>query len=128
MNSVPNSDSEQCTESKLGWVHQVHTLTQLARTGRAHCTQAGHVTAVSWRAGCCIVSPAPAVSQAWLAVSRIVLPCRAPCREPSAQYRGASYAVSQPCCCRIIGRVATHPSGQALLLSQYNRLYRDTPR
>ena len=26
MNSVPNSDSEQCTESRLGWVHRVHTL------------------------------------------------------------------------------------------------------
>ena len=26
MNSGPNSDSKQCTESKLGWVHQVHTL------------------------------------------------------------------------------------------------------
>ena len=29
---VQNSDSEQCTESKLGWVHQVHTLAQAART------------------------------------------------------------------------------------------------
>ena len=26
MNSVPNSDSEQCPESKLGWVHRVRTL------------------------------------------------------------------------------------------------------
>ena len=26
MNSVPNNDSKQCTESKLGWVHRVHTL------------------------------------------------------------------------------------------------------
>ena len=36
MNSVRDSDSEQCTESKLGWVHHVHTLTQAARPGRAH--------------------------------------------------------------------------------------------
>ena len=41
MNSVPNSDSKQCTESKLGWVHQVHTLAYPARTGRAHCAHAG---------------------------------------------------------------------------------------
>ena len=25
MNSDPNSDCEQCTESKLGWVHSAHT-------------------------------------------------------------------------------------------------------
>ena len=43
-----NSDSEQCTKSKLGWVHQMHTLAQPARTGHAHCAQASHVAAVSW--------------------------------------------------------------------------------
>ena len=52
MNSVPNSDSEQCTKSKLGWVHQVHTLTQPVRTGRAHCSRwapcRGVRCAVSW--------------------------------------------------------------------------------
>ena len=30
MNSVPNSDSEQCTETKLNCLHQVHTLAQPA--------------------------------------------------------------------------------------------------
>ena len=32
MNSDPNSDSKQCTESKLGWVHSAHTQ----NPGRAH--------------------------------------------------------------------------------------------
>ena len=43
MNSVPNSDSELCTESKLGWVQQVHNLAQLARTSCKHYAQAGRV-------------------------------------------------------------------------------------
>ena len=67
MNSVPNSDSKQCPESKLGWVHQVNTLAQLARTGRAHCAQA-----VSWACARPYRGLKPAVSQAWLVVSRIV--------------------------------------------------------
>ena len=32
MNSYPNSDCKQCTESKLGWVHSAHTLSP----GRKH--------------------------------------------------------------------------------------------
>ena len=32
------------------------------------------------------------------------------------------------CCYRIAGHVATHPSGQAFLISRYNRLYRDMSR
>ena len=32
MNSYPNSDCKQCTESKLGWVHSAHTQSP----GRAH--------------------------------------------------------------------------------------------
>ena len=47
MNSVPNSDSEQCTESKLSRVHKVHTLAQPACTAPCH-------------------RPGLAVSQAWL--------------------------------------------------------------
>ena len=42
MNSVSNSDSKQYTESKLSWVHQVHTLTQAVCTLRVG-------PAVSWR-------------------------------------------------------------------------------
>ena len=98
MNSVPNSDSEQRTESKLGWVHQVHTLAQPARTGHAHC-------AVSWCALGCIVAhmgpfrdPLPIMSQE----SPVV----------SLRARARWWAVSQRGC-RIAGRVATHPSSQA---------------
>ena len=43
MNIVQNSDSEQCTESKQGWVHQVHTPAQPARIGREPYAQAGRV-------------------------------------------------------------------------------------
>ena len=68
MNSVLNSDSKQCTESKLGWVHQVHTLAQPARTGREHCTQAGHVATVSWACARPYRDLWPTVSQAWPAV------------------------------------------------------------
>ena len=34
MNIVPNSDSKQCPESKLGQVHSVHTLDYAARAQR----------------------------------------------------------------------------------------------
>ena len=40
-----NSVHEQCTESKLSRVHQVHNLAQPVRTGCAHCAQAGRVVA-----------------------------------------------------------------------------------
>ena len=58
-----NSDSKQCTESKPGRVHRVHTQrTLVAHTLRTHCAQAVRTTpcrgaqgAVSW--------PCPAVSQ-----------------------------------------------------------------
>ena len=36
MNSYPNSDCKQCTESKLGWVHSAHTQSP----GRAHTARA----------------------------------------------------------------------------------------
>ena len=52
----PNSDSELYTESKLGQVHQVHTLAQLARTGRAHydeCLKHSDYTRVSLAFSCC---------------------------------------------------------------------------
>ena len=72
MNNVPNSDSEQCTESKLGWVHQVHTLTQAARTAPRPCAQR-RVAGLAWPCR----RPGLAVSQAW--PGRVVAPSR-PCR------------------------------------------------
>ena len=51
MNSDPNSDLKQYTESKLGRVHRVHTqVTQAALKLHA-------LGAVSWRTGCRIVAP-----------------------------------------------------------------------
>ena len=47
MNSVLNSDSKQCTESRLGWVHRVHT--QLTLATRAQLPSRAH-GAVLWRA------------------------------------------------------------------------------
>ena len=64
----PKSDSEQYTESKLSWVHQVHTLTQAARPGRVPCAQAGRVAPCRDRA--------PAVSQ--LVAGRVVAVSQAP--------------------------------------------------
>ena len=86
-NSVPNSDSEQCTESKLGWVHQVHTLAQPTRTSRAHCAQAGLVVVRTGQARPCR-NAHPAVSCA--------VPC-SPCRrapEHAAVRIVAPYVVS----------------------------------
>ena len=51
INSVQNNDSEQCTKSKMGWVHQVHTLTQAARplrSGRAHSALWAPCRGVHW--------------------------------------------------------------------------------
>ena len=61
MNSYPNSDCKQCTESKLGWVHNAHTLSP----GRKH--------------------TARAVPRSW-ALLRAQRPCRAHSqRRPRAQ-------------------------------------------
>ena len=46
MNSYPNSDCKQCTESKLGWVHNVHT--QQPRP-RAHCARSAQVVGAAAR-------------------------------------------------------------------------------
>ena len=50
MNSVLNSDSEQCTESRLGWVHRVHTL-------NPGCAPTARTQPVSWHAIGRIVAP-----------------------------------------------------------------------
>ena len=98
-------------------MHQVCTLAQPARIGRAHCAQADRVAAVSWAvlqpvvgrvAGLALASHAlhvmsralGRVARLW---RRIVVPSR-PCRS-------------------IVSRHNQLPS---LLLSRYNRLYRDT--
>ena len=44
MNSYPNSDCKQCTESKLGWVHSAHTQNP-GRERSAHVVGAATLTA-----------------------------------------------------------------------------------
>ena len=118
MNNDLNSDSEQCTESKLGRVQKVHTL----NSGSAHSAMSqhtlGHVVAVSQL---CVVRVAavlrhkdppppfatlPRVSQHSYAVSqgtgrRIAAP-------------GALYHDTRPSSCRDTNNcIATHPRDQA---------------
>ena len=59
INSVLNSDSEQCTESKLSRVHQVHTLAQPARA-----------LLPGWPCRCRVMGLCPAIS--WLVAGRVV--------------------------------------------------------
>ena len=134
MNNVPNSDSEQCTESKLSRVHSAPTLgLACAHTVRVLRCVAG----LAWPCH----RPGLAVSQAWppvvplcprgrwRAVQQAVCwaLCRASyCRAPSAPYRGTSCAVSWrlPRSCHAC--LAIQPNDQAAFLSRYNLLYRDT--
>ena len=135
MNSVPNSDSEQCTESRLGQVHSVHPpMAQVARW-------AGRIVApvaVSWLTRRRVIgvhqpcrSACPAVSRA---VPRAVLlrahvRCCAPCHSLLGRIAGLlGRVVALPS--RIVGpcRGLSHdtPNSQAALLSQYAHLYRNT--
>ena len=92
-----NSDKEQCTESKLGWVHQVHTLTQPTCTSRAYCSR-------------------PAVSRSCPGpVPCRIVACGRSCRRPGQPCRRPG----QPC--RRPGHPCHRP-GQPC-----RRLYRDTP-
>ena len=74
MNSYPNSDSKQCPESKLGWVHRMHTQGTLATTtlrpGRVLGAVLWPHPAVSCRVAACtralasrVAASRPAVSQ-----------------------------------------------------------------
>ena len=78
MNSVPNSDSEQCTESKTGLGTQVHTQRTL--------------DACTMRLGRPCSRPGPCLART---ARHVVLPLL--CRTPLALYRGAFPAVSQHC-------------------------------
>ena len=132
MNSVPNNDSEQYTESKLGWVHQVHTLNPAcAHRPRALCPgqpcrsrvmglcpvvsrlMVGHVASlVGGVASCIVTHPAPRLCAR--AVSRAAARVAAP---SAVSWR--TVAVSQG---RVPGRIAA----LLRLLSRYNVLYCDT--
>ena len=145
MNSDPNSDCKQCTESKLGWVHNAHTkgsgcahsvprprlhYAQVARAllpGRAH-------GAVSWRTRRHIVAP-------FLPCRRRLLPCRrahasavVSCRslpaaiqklysdiEPLPHARACSYIVSQSAgpCRSAVSRTHATPCRDTKFMSRY---------
>ena len=100
MNSVSNSDSEQCTESRLGRVHNVHT--PMAQPARTLARVAGLVQSCRRRPLPCRYTHACAGT-----------PCRRPCAtcrvagrvlramsrivsSRRALYRGATCVVSQP--------------------------------
>ena len=76
MNSVQNNDPEQCTESKLGWVHQVNTLTQAAHPLRVHSSR--------WAPcrcplpGCIMVEPGCVTARKLTLAHRVAALCRAP--------------------------------------------------
>ena len=88
MNSVSNSDSEQCPESRLGWVHKVHTLNPSC----AHIASALRPGSAQRRVVACalghIVVPSPIVSRLCPAVSW-------PCPAMSLRARVHWHAVSQ---------------------------------
>ena len=116
MNSDSNSDSEQCTESKLGRVHSAHThdpgCSQIAWTllpGRAHsvvswCTL-GHIVVVPGR----VTTHTGRVARTRCRVSTLLHsapdhdtniasrlnPYRAPCHACTTSCHSV---VSQPCC------------------------------
>ena len=118
INSGPNNDCKQCTESKLSQVYNAHTLTQPARTGRSHCAQAGRGRVL----GLC-----PAVS--WLVVGRVAglaasivllrprtCPC-VPCRNSCAMSRASPLRiVARYCvvsrCSAVVSRPEVPPSAK----------------
>ena len=69
MNSVPNSDSEQRTESKLGWVHQVHTLNPAYAPTAPRPQAQSALGAMSWSPLGRVVAPSLTVSWSSPAVS-----------------------------------------------------------
>ena len=81
-----NRDPKQCTGSKTGWVHQVHSLSQPARPGaprpRARRSCRGHALAMSWPCG------RPCHSLAW--------PCRRPRRPCRGRVPRAGITMSWP--------------------------------
>ena len=92
MNSDLNSDSKQCTESKLGRVHRVHTQRTLAphalRLGRVHSAVSWSCPAMSQRARCRVVAPSSHDTKVVLQLEPCRVPCSA-CRSALVSYCGA---------------------------------------
>ena len=130
MNSVSNSDSEQCIESRLGQVHNVHTpMAQPART----------LARVASLVRSCR-KPGPVVSQAppamslhprarWRAMSQAM--CCAPCRRPCVARHVAHRIVAQGAVSwrflrRIAACIAAPIATQMPPQATIQFLYRDT--
>ena len=106
MNSALNSDSKQCLESKLSWVHKVHTQrTLVARTlllGRAHTT------------------PRPSAQRRVASLPSVVSwpssrPCRRSCR-----------ALCRSPCHSFLSSVVLFPAVSWRMPGRVAALYRDT--
>ena len=98
-NNVQNSDSEQCPELKLGWVHRMHTQGPGCMLGRSCCGAPGAVSQasptpyrglplgrVAVRTGCvrrpCCVLCHESCRRTPLEVLRVVSQPPRPCRAP----------------------------------------------
>ena len=123
MNIVLNSDSEQCTESKLGWVHQVRTLAQAARPLRTHCAQAARKASchdarwvVSWPTRDRVVVPSLSCRRSPLSCCYAHARTGAPCRiEATFCPRSRYKIVSRPNPCRARARPYNRPCRSTLL-------------
>ena len=142
MNSDPNNDLEQCTESKLGQVHNAHThgprcaqapralLHVVARPGPYRAPLPSRVAPVPSRV---VVLPCNIAVRTRALARRVAAPCFALCRTqgravsqpflsyhaPPASYRGVCSAVSQRCCAPCCSLSRDTPSNQATLHSRY---------
>ena len=105
MNSVPNSDSEQCTESKLGWVHQMNTL-------NPSCAQRPRALHPCWPCRGRVVGLCPTLS--WLVAGRVTawplprmhsVPSQAPPWPCRARYRECR-SIPAPCHRALLSRIA----------------------
>ena len=133
MNSVPNSDSEQYTESKLSRVYSAHTLTQPMHMPRAPCR--GTRWAVLWP------HPRPCHACAQTCGGRALL-CRyahacagAPCGSPPlSRYKSVLRDISHAACYvvraatriaaplhRVVGRWASYCSRVARCVATQGR-------
>ena len=127
MNSAPNSDSEQCTKSKLSRVHSAPTLgPACVHTAPRPCHRPGPIVSrvyeaitlcarTSWHVLSCAVSRPSVMIQI---LYRDTSPLPRVMSSRRASCHGTSCAVSQPCC------VVSQPKGRPTQ-SQYKILYRD---
>ena len=117
MNSVPNSDSEQCTKSKLSRVHSAPILGP-AYAHTAPCRWPGRVAGLAWQCR----STRPAVSQRTPA-HRVAAPPRALLRAVSRSQQVVSWPCPRPCrnlSCDTTQRPSRPPVTIRLFVSRHN--------